>query len=64
MKGEMRSMENTSIEKTPQEFITAYETLCKEYGYNIVASLAYIKRDDNTYSTVIQMSVGKLPKEE
>ena len=57
-------MENTSIEKTPQEFITAYETLCKEYGYNIVASLAYIKRDDNTYSTVIQMSVGKLPKEE
>jgi hypothetical protein len=56
-------MENTSTEKTPQEFVEAYENLCKEYGYSVVASLAYMKRDDNTYSTVIQMSVGKLAKE-
>lgn len=45
---------------TPQEFATAYDALCKSMGYQIVVNPAYVKRDDGSFSTVLQVSVGPL----
>ncbi len=52
-----------SVKKTAQDFATAYQKLCEEYGYRITVNPAWITRDDGTYSLVIQSSVGELPKE-
>ena len=49
------------VKKTAQEFAQAYQALCEEYGYRIVVSPAYISRDDGTFSTVLQQSIGELP---
>lgn len=50
--------------KTSQElFIEEYNKLVEKYKCAIMANPAYIKRDDGSFSTVIQMSVGELPKE-
>lgn len=55
---------NPKVEdKTPEEFTEAYSKLCQEYGYQIVVTPAWKARDDGTWSTVLQASVGKLPKE-
>lgn len=51
-------------EKTAQQFVQAYQKLCEEYGMRIVVSPSYIARDDGSFSTVLQYSVGKLPKNE
>lgn len=50
--------------KSPEEFARAYQKLCEDYGYRIVVNPAYIARDDGSFSTVLQHSVGKLPKTE
>lgn len=49
---------------TAQEFADAYQTLCNEMGFQLVVAPAYVKRDDNTFSLVLQPSVGEMPKEE
>lgn len=58
-------IEGETIESSnkAQEFATKYQALCKETGYQIVITPAYIKRDDNSYSTIIQTSVGEMPKD-
>lgn len=48
--------------KTSTEFEKRYVELCKETGYQIVFTPVYLKRDDGTYSTQIQVSIGELPK--
>lgn len=53
-----------SIKHTPQEFKERYEALCQETGYQVVVSPVYLKRDDGTYSTQIQTSVGQMPQPE
>ena len=50
--------------KTPQGFAKAYQQLCEEWGYRIVVSPSYVSRDDGSFSTVLQYSIGKLPKKE
>ena len=49
--------------KTPEEFVEAYNKLCKEYGFNIVTNPAFKARDDGTWSIVLQNAIGKLPDE-
>ena len=55
-------METTKVEPTVQDFAKAYQELCEKMGYRIVVSPQYIARDDGSFSTVLQYTVGKLPK--
>jgi hypothetical protein len=45
-----------------EEFIKEYNELCNKFGLTLVALPSFIRRDDGTYSTVIQFSVEVLPK--
>ena len=60
---EQPKKEKSEIEKT-QAFLNEYSSLCEKHGYQIVVVPAYRSRDDGTWSTVLQISVGKLPKQE
>lgn len=46
-----------------KEFLDAYNDICKKYNYNIISTPVWMRRDDNTFSLVIQQSVGKRPKQ-
>jgi len=65
---ENSTVQDKPVELTEQQkaqlFIDEYKALCEKYGYRIVVSPAYISRDDGTFSTVLQQSVGKLPQKE
>ena len=39
-----------------------YQELCEKHGYRIVVTPTYIARDDGTFSTKLQHSIGKIPK--
>ena len=45
-----------------QDFANKYEALCEETGFRIVVSPQYIARDDGSFSTVLQYTIGKLPE--
>jgi hypothetical protein len=49
---------------SPQDFAKEYQELCEELGYRIVVVPSYIARDDGTFSTQLQYSVGELPKKQ
>lgn len=61
----MASGENKiqSDKKTPEQFVKAYEALCREYGYRINVNPAFISRDDGSWSVVLQTSVGSVSKQ-
>jgi len=65
---ENKSVQDKPVKLTDQQkanlFITEYQALCEKHGYRIVVSPAYISRDDGTFSTVLQQSVGKLPEKQ
>ena len=50
-----------SEQEEMQDFWNWYTKGCDEKGYQIVVTPAYKARDDGTFSTVLQVSVGKLP---
>ena len=43
-----------------EDFAKKYQQLCEEMGFRIVVNPVYISRDDGTFSTQLQYSVGKL----
>ena len=47
-----------------QSFAKEYQELCEKHGMRIVVNPVYISRDDGTFSTQLQHSIGKLPKQE
>lgn len=48
-----------------QDFVKEYEALCKKHGFQIVVTPAWkVSQDTGTWSTVLQPSIGKLPKNE
>lgn len=53
-----------SEQESARAFAKEYQELCEKHGYRIVVNPAYIARDDGSFSTVLQHSVGKLPKTE
>jgi hypothetical protein len=63
-------MEPTKVEPkekvrlSAEDFAKEYKELCDKTGFRIVVNPAYIARDDNSFSTVLQYGVGKLPKKE
>lgn len=60
----MEAVKDESKQPTAQEFADKYQELCEQMGYRIVVNPAYIARDDNSFSTVLQYSIGALPKKE
>lgn len=50
--------------KEAQGFIEKYKKLCEEEGFQIIVIPAYKARDDGTWSTVLQTSVGRLPEQD
>ena len=48
----------------PEDFAKAYQELCDKMGFRIVVSPNYVGRDDGTFSTVLNYTVGQLPKVE
>jgi hypothetical protein len=48
---------------TSQDFQNKYEALCKEMGYIIIPTLTWIPRDDGTFSTKCNLTIGELPRD-
>jgi hypothetical protein len=48
----------------PEDFQKEYEALCTKMGMLIVPSLAWVARDDGTWSTRVNLTVGALPKQQ
>ena len=51
-----------SVHQQMKEFAEEYQKLCDKHGFRIVTNPAFQARDDNTWSIVLQTSVGKIPK--
>ena len=49
-----------SEQELAQEFLKEYQTLCEKFQMRLVISPTYLGRDDGTFSTVLQQSVGRL----
>lgn len=47
---------------SPQDFVAEYNALVKKSGFEIVVSPAFVKRDDGTFSIVLQPTVGRTKK--
>ncbi len=45
-----------------KEFFIEYQALCKKHQAQIIANPAFKKRDDSTFSVVLEVGVGRLPK--
>jgi len=64
----MSDKDNKAVELSDQEkaniFTKEYQELCEKHGFQIIVTPVYIARDDGTFSTKLNASVGKLPKEE
>lgn len=46
-----------------QEFVAKYQSLCEEYGLQIVVNPAFrAMADTGTFNVVLQTSIGKLAK--
>jgi len=50
-------MSDKKSHKTPQDFVKAYDELCKEYGYQLVPQPVFKGRDDGTWSVILQITV-------
>lgn len=59
----MDKQPKVEVKKTAEQFAKEYQELCEKLGYRIVVSPAYIARDDGSFSTVLQYTVGELPKQ-
>jgi hypothetical protein len=56
-------VEKSESEKT-QDFVKEYQALCEKHGYQLVVTPVWkVSQDTGTWSTVLQPSIGKLPKE-
>jgi len=59
-----KPQEGEVIAPIAQDFAKAYQELCERMKFRIVVSPTYIGRDDGTFSTVLNYTVGALPKVE
>jgi hypothetical protein len=51
------------VQVKPEDFAKHYEQLCQKDGYVIVPSLVWLKRDDGSWSTTVNLTIGQVPKE-
>jgi len=59
-----KAVEPKTEKQLVDEFVKDYESICEKHQMRIVTTPVYKARDDNTFSLVLQTSVGKLPKPE
>ena len=57
-------VEDAQVVYKAEDFAKEYQALCDKMRFRIVVSPQYIARDDNSFSTVLQYTVGQLPQEE
>ena len=60
-KDKVKPKEKEVKQPTAEDFAKKYQQLCEEMGFRIVVNPSYIGRDDGTFSTQLQYSIGKLP---
>ena len=60
----MDKQDKLEVKHTPESFAKKFEELAKETGYTVVPSLAWVLRDDGTWSTRVNLTVGKIPQPE
>jgi len=59
---DIQPKDTVKTEFKPEDFQKEYQSLCTKMGMMIVPSLVYIARDDGTWSSKVNLSVGKLPQ--
>lgn len=60
-----KAVEVKTDEQMAQDFIKEYDELVQKHQMQIVANPAFkVSQDTGTFSVVLQMSVGRLPKKE
>lgn len=64
MTGQAKAVEVKTDEQRVKDFVKDYEAICEKHQMRIVTTPAFKARDDGTFSVVLQVSVGKLPKGE
>jgi hypothetical protein len=60
----MDKQDKLEVKHTPESFAKKFEELVKETGFTIVPSLTWVLRDDSTWSTKVNLTVGQIPTEE
>lgn len=63
------AQEGTKVQSEPkaqtaEDFLKAYQLLCEKFSFQLVITPSWIARDDGTWSTKLQVSVGQLPKQQ
>jgi hypothetical protein len=53
---------NSQVQYTDQNFLDGYNELCTKMGRQLHFNPSFIKRDDGTFSVVVQANIGLLPK--
>ena len=53
-----------SKEYTGEDFVKEYQALCKKMGFQVVVTPVYVATNHGSFETVLQHSVGKLPKQQ
>jgi len=48
----------------PQAFMTAYQNLCKKYGFQLNVVPTFVARDDGTWSVKMQITVSEFKTQE
>lgn len=48
--------------KTVEDFASAYNKLCEEYGFQIQAVPQWVMRDDGSWSMIVRVEVVETPK--
>lgn len=67
MEGSMEQpiKEERSEQDKMQDFLKEYQELCTKHGYQIAVNPAWkVSQDTGVWGTVLQVSIGKLPKNE
>ena len=60
----MDKQPQVEVKPTAEQFAKEYQLLCERLGFRIVVSPAWTARDDGSFSTVLQYTIGALPKKE
>lgn len=61
--GNVQPKEPKTDQELAQTFVKEYQDLCNKHGFQIVVTPVWkMSQDTGTWSTVLQTSIGKLPK--
>jgi len=64
IKEAVEDLKEVTSEDMTKRFVDKYNSLCNEFGLQIVFSPVFVSRDDGTFSVKLNAAIGKLPKRE